>query len=238
MAAAALRDGDVLYLSPRERYVEPMIFDDVVDAIASAAEHSRSAWRPDVARRIAIGAAGVLFVGATLLLCASLAGTAIIPAGAAIVAILALVGGGALSRAYGDAGAGAGCAIAGIPAALLAGMTALPPHQPWTLAAAPVALGLGAVTVYGVPAVVMVADRLPWFVAAIVAAGSGAITAAVVRLGEVHAASGAAVLAAAATAAAAIAPMLAMRLGRLPLPRVPGTSTRSAPRRSRRSVPT
>jgi type VII secretion integral membrane protein EccD len=46
VSTAGLRDGDVIYLSPRDGQAPPMMFDDVVDAIASATQASPGAWQP------------------------------------------------------------------------------------------------------------------------------------------------------------------------------------------------
>ncbi|HEX5405643.1 MAG TPA: type VII secretion integral membrane protein EccD [Pseudonocardiaceae bacterium] len=220
VTAAGIRDGDVLYLNPRERQVAPLVFDDVIDAIASAAESRAGAWGPKVAYRIAVGATAVLLVGTTLLLLHSLSGTVLAPVGCATLAVSMLLAGGALGRAYGDAEAGVAAAAAGVPAALLAGMTALPPHV-FAFGAGPLAVGLAAVTLYGVLVVVAVAHRVAWFITVTVAAAFGAIGAAVVLLSGSTAAEVAAVLPVVATALGAVAPMISLRLARLPLPTVP-----------------
>ncbi|GAA1981530.1 type VII secretion integral membrane protein EccD [Amycolatopsis minnesotensis] len=224
VSEAAVRDGEVLCLNPRERPRTPLLFDDVVDSIASVAGSSSRAWGPETARRAGLAAAAVLLTGAAALVQASTAGTALAPVACGLLAVVLLLGGGALSRAYGDAEAGVAVSVAGFTSALLAGMSALPPHPPFSLAAGPLGCGLAAVTVYGVLAAVSVADRLPWFVAVTVAAALGAVTTAVVLLvggGAGTAESAAAVLAVVVTALTAAAPMLSLRLGKLPLPRVP-----------------
>jgi type VII secretion integral membrane protein EccD len=220
VTAAGIRDGDVLYLNPRERQAAPLVFDDVIDAIASAAESRAGAWGPKVAYRIAVAATAVLLVGATLLLLHSLSGTVLAPVGCGAFAVLMLLAGGALARAYGDAEAGVAAAAAGVPAALLAGMTALPPHV-FSPGSGQLAVGLAAVTLYGVLVVVAVAHRLAWFLAVTVAAAFGAIGAAVVLSSGARAAEAAAVLPVVATALGAVAPMISLRLARLPLPTVP-----------------
>ncbi|WP_344661309.1 EsaB/YukD family protein, partial [Catenulispora subtropica] len=90
VAAAGLRDGDVLYLVPRERQGAPMLFDDVVDAIASASENSDGAWRPAVAHRVGAAGGALALAGATALLFALLSGQAAAPlaTGAALLALL------------------------------------------------------------------------------------------------------------------------------------------------------
>ncbi|WP_020657687.1 type VII secretion integral membrane protein EccD [Amycolatopsis benzoatilytica] len=221
VAAAQVRDGEVLHLTPRERPRGPLLFDDVVDSIASVGESATSAWGPKVARRAGIAVAAVLLFAGGLLIQASLAGSVLAPIGTGFLAIVLLIGGGALSRAYGDSGAGAAGALAGVGVAMLAGMSLLPPHRVFSLAAGPLAAGLAAVVVYGVLAAVSVADRLPFFVAVVGSAGIGAISTGVVLLSGAKPVAAASVAAVLATALAAIAPMLALRLGRLPLPRVP-----------------
>jgi type VII secretion integral membrane protein EccD len=220
VTSAAIRDGDVLYLNPRERQAAPLLFDDVIDAIASAAESRAGAWGPKVAYRLAVAGTSVVLIGATLLLLRGLWDTALAPVGCGVLAVLMLLGGGALTRAYGDSEAGAVTAAAGLPAALLAGMTALPPHV-LSFAAGPLSVGFAALTVYGVLTVVAVANRVPWFLCVTVAAAFGAVGAAVVLLGDVRAIGVAGVCAALATALGAAAPMVSLRLARLPLPKVP-----------------
>ncbi|MFI9385999.1 type VII secretion integral membrane protein EccD [Kutzneria sp. NPDC052558] len=220
VAAIGLRDGEVLHLSPRERQVVPLLFDDVVDAIASVAGTKTGAWAGNIARRSAQLAAVAALLGAAVLLAAGLSGAWFAPAACGVFSLVLLLSGGALARAYGDSGSGVACAAAGVGAALLAGLTAVPPFQA-SLEVASIAAGLAAVTGYGVLAEVILSDRLPWFGGLAVAAGFGTIAAAFVLLSGVSVAGPAAVLAAVVTALAALAPMLALRLGKLPLPRVP-----------------
>jgi type VII secretion integral membrane protein EccD len=220
VAAIGLRDGEVLHLSPRERQVVPLLFDDVVDAIASVAGTKTGAWAGNIARRSAQLAAVVALLGAAVLLAAGLTGTWFAPAACGGFSLVLLLSGGALARAYGDSGSGVACAAAGIGPALLAGLTAVPPFQA-SLEVASIAAGLAALTGYGVLAAVLLPDRLPWFGGLAVATGFGTIATAFVLLSGVPIAGPAAVLAATVTALAALAPMLALRLGKLPLPRVP-----------------
>lgn len=220
VTSAAIRDGDVLYLNPRERQVAPLVFDDVIDAIASAAESRSGVWGPKVAYRLAVGATAVVLIGATLLLLRGLIGTAIAPISCGALGIVLLVLGGALGRAYGDADAGAACVAAGVPAVLLAGMTVLPPHDVG-FRSGQLSLGLAAVTLFGVLSVVVLGHRVAWFLALTVAAAFGAVGASVVLLAGTRPAAVAGVAAVLATALGAAAPMLSLRLAKLPLPTVP-----------------
>lgn len=221
VAAAQVRDGEVLHLTPRERPRGPLLFDDVVDSIASVGESASTTWGPKIARRTGIAAATVLLLAGGVLVQAATEGSVLAPICTGLLALVLLLAGGALSRAYGDSGAGAAGALAGVGVALLAGMSVLPPNSLFSLRAGPLAAGLAAVTVYGVLAAVTVADRLPFFVAVTGASAIGAIAAGIVLVAGVRPMAAAAVTAVLATALAAAAPMLALRLGRLPLPRVP-----------------
>jgi ESX secretion system protein EccD len=214
VARSGIRDGEVLYLTPRRQEAAPLVFDDVVDAIASAAEHRGDRWRPPVARRMALAVAALGFVAGTATL--ALAGP---PwpwpvLGAGTLALLLVIAAGALSRAYADATAGAVLAAAAMPAALVAGATVLPGSpEP--------ALGLAAVTGYAVLAAVAVADRLAVFAGTAVAAGTGCLAVVATLLLGTTPVRAAAVTVALGMVLTAALPMLALRLGRLPLPRVP-----------------
>lgn len=220
VTAAGIRDGDVLYLNPKQRRMAPLLFDDVVDAIASAAENRDGAWGAKAAYRAGLTGAALVFVGAAFLLLRGLWGSPFASVGVAALAVLLLVGGGALARAYGDADAGAVCALAGIPVAGLAGLLVFGAHT-LSLGAAEVATALAAITVYGALTVVVIAHRLPWFLGITVAALIGALAAAVPLISHVAAEGSAAIAVALATALAATAPMLSLRLAKLPLPTVP-----------------
>ncbi|WP_344659527.1 type VII secretion integral membrane protein EccD, partial [Catenulispora subtropica] len=124
-----------------------------------------------------------------------------------------------------DRRAALACDAAGVPAAVAAGLAALPPHHLWPVHGGAAALGLGVTGAYGGLAMIAVRRWSAWFGALAAFCAFGAATAAVVGLAEVTAAHAGVVLAVLATALAATAPMIAMRLGRLPLPRVPSDIT-------------
>jgi type VII secretion integral membrane protein EccD len=225
VAGAGLRDGDVLYLVPRERQGAPLLFDDVVDAIASASENSDGAWRPTTAHRVGAAGGAVALAGSTLLLFSLLSGKVAAPAatGGALIALLAA--GGVLARVLHDRRAAVACVAAGLPAAVLTGVSAVPPHHLWPLRGGAAGLGLAVLAAYGALAIFAVKHYSAWFGALVGAAALGGGTAAVVGLADVTAAHAGVVLAVLSTALAAAAPMLSMRLGRLPLPRVPSDIT-------------
>src|SRR4051812_6511967 len=70
VAASGIRDGDLLYLTSRRSRLPAVVFDDVVDAIASAAESS-DRWGPARTRRAAlVGGLASVVVGLVALLSA------------------------------------------------------------------------------------------------------------------------------------------------------------------------
>lgn len=221
VSAASLRDGEILDLRPRLRHEPAPLFDDVVDAIASAAQTRRGAWRPRVGRRLGVGVAMALFVGAALLVVAALVGRPQLWAACVAIAVVLALASGALARAVGDSDAASGCAGAGMVVALIAGIAALPPHAVWPVRVDSLAVGLGAATLFGAVAAALIVHRLAWFASAAVASAGGALISSAVLLFDVSPLGAATVAVALVTAMTAAAPMLALRLARLPLPHVP-----------------
>ena len=227
VAASGLRDGDVLYLVPRERQGAPLLFDDVVDAIASASEHSDGAWRPSTAHRVGVAGGAVALAGATLLLFALLSGKVAAPAAIGAALLVLLTAGGVLARVAHDRRAAIACVAAGLPAAVMrrpVGRAAAPAAGRCTAARRP--SGSPSLAAYGggghrhgeaLLGLVRRAGRRPRSSAAAPPRWSG--------WHDVTAAHAGVVLAVLATALAAGAPILSMRLGRLPLPRVPSDIT-------------
>lgn len=219
VGAAAIADGEVLHLTAHAGPATPLLFDDVVDAIASAAKNRRGAWRPTVGRLLGLASATVLFTGVTGFLLAALSGGPRAPVYAGVLAVALLLTGAALARAYRDLPAARACAGSGAVAALATGLTALPPHVV-SLRAEPVAVGLAAVTLHAVLAAVLV-HRHVWFVATAVASGAGTLVAASVLLFDLAPADAAGVAVTLLTALTAFAPMISLRMAGLPLPDVP-----------------
>lgn len=221
VSAAGVRDGEVLYLRPRGTVGAPLLFDDVVDAIASAAERPRSAWSSGHARLASLVAAGLALAlaGIALFLSAPKHSTAALTC--AGLALVLVVVGGALGRAYSDSAAGVACGLAGLVPAYLAGAATPSDVQVYPIGAKTVALGLVAVTVYSVLAAVLIADRLPWWAFLIAASAVGAAGSAVVLINDARPASAAAVCLGLALVSGFYLPMFSLRLSRLPLPRVP-----------------
>lgn len=133
VSTLAIRDGETLHLRQREATMPDVAFDDVVDAVSSAAS-ARPSWQPIHSRRMALGALAVLVVGGALLL---LLGEAYW-ATAGAVGLLGLATGIAAvvaSRAYGKAEVAATLAWSCVALVAMTGFFAMKP-DPLTLKAA------------------------------------------------------------------------------------------------------
>lgn len=115
-----LRDGDALYLRPRQDALPPVHFDDLVDSVASALHDRPDTWRPELSRRMLI-AALLLLLAVGLALLALPGPRELRCAGAALTGGLLLAGAASASRAMGDAVAGTALGAAAIPFLALTG---------------------------------------------------------------------------------------------------------------------
>lgn len=230
-----VRDGEVLHLVPARAQWPELEYDDVVEAIAEGARRRGAAWSPGSTRAAALTGAGVLLT-AGLLAVAGGGPTwgfgAFVALGVAALLTLAAV---AASRAYGNGLAGGalgGFALpyAGLGGALLVaddlGRTARAGGEaaagtvglvPW-LGAPQLLVGSVAVLLVSVFATVGVAACLRVFSAGVMVGLLGALAAAT---GYVLSAAGsAAVLMTALVCGIGVLPLLAIRLGKVPVPPV------------------
>ena len=224
-AQAGVADGELLYLRPWSRSLPPAVSDDIADEIAGVHD-GPGRWSPPDSRRVALGvAAAALAAGVVILLRSGPPWTT--PALAAgLLAALLLVAGAAVSRAGGDAGAGAVLGCAALPFAFTAGLLAPLRALPLTHAS-PVDLLAGFVLLAAAAlvAATAIARGLAVFFGVAVAATFGSAGAALAWLWPGLSAAGAAGLV--VTPALALTPLIpavAFRLARLPLPAVPANA--------------
>lgn len=222
-----VRDGEVLHLVPARAEWPELEYDDVVEVIADGARRRGAAWSPRATRAATLaGAAVPLAVGLAAVLAAGPGQPAGWPvAVAAAVALLLVLAGTAASRAYGDGPAGAALGGYALPFAAAAGALAVRSGDPVGLAgplrwvggpellAGAVGLLLGSVL-----GLLGVASRARIFVAGAATGAAGAAAA----LGGLllDPAGTAAVLLAVLVFALGGLPLLALRLGKVPLPPV------------------
>jgi type VII secretion integral membrane protein EccD len=209
MVAAGVRDGEVLHLLPaRTAWPEPE-YDDVVEEIAARARQLGARWNGAATRIAAVVAAGAV-LAAGLLPPVGAVGDA-----AAVIGLAAvLLGAGILAaRAYAEPLVGIALAGYSLPVAFVGGWHLLG-AGPRT--ASHLVVATTALVVCAVAGAVGAGGGLSIFVGGAAAGLLGAV-AALAATGT-DATRAAAVLLVVAVGGATVAPSLAIRLGRLPLP--------------------
>lgn len=242
-----VRDGEVLHLVPARAQWPELEYDDVVEAIADGARRRGSAWSPAATRTAALAGAAVPLAVGLLAVLAGGPGQRTGAPVAAAVALLLVLAGTAASRAYGDGPAGATLGGYALPYAAAAGALAVSSGDPvgpfgplrW-LGVPELLAGSVALLLLSVLGLLGVATRSRVFSAGATVGSVGGLAA----LGGLF-------LAPAATAAVLLCalvftlgalPLLAIRLGKLPLapitlpaaaPGGDGTGVRDLPDRGR-----
>ncbi|WP_405101327.1 type VII secretion integral membrane protein EccD [Micromonospora sp. NBC_01412] len=218
-----VRDGEVLHLVPARAEWPELEYDDVVEAIVDGARRRGAAWSPAATRAATLaGAAVPLAVGLLAVLAAGPGHRAGWPVAVA-VALLLTVAGTVASRAYGDGATGATLGGYALPYAAVAGALAVSTGDPvgafpplrW-LGAPELLAGAVALLLVAMFGLLGVASRARVFVAGATAGAAGAL----VALGglALPAEAAAAVLVCVLVFALGGLPLLAIRLGRMPLP--------------------
>jgi len=217
LAAQSVRDGDVLYLVPRQVAWPEPAYDDVVEEVAATARERGRAWDATATRTFALVAAGLLLLtGLGLLLAVGPPRTLSAVAAAGVAGTLLVVGA-LLSRAAGDGVAGAAAGGMALPYATAAG--GLFAAGPGPLAATEVVLvGACALLLASALGSISIGYGLRIFAAGGALGLAGLIGAVLAFSVPAHRA--AAILVVVLVAGIAAAPALAVRLSRLPLPAV------------------
>jgi type VII secretion integral membrane protein EccD len=239
LAALRVRDGEVVHLGPRRLdWPEPM-YDDIVDAIATAAHRRGRRWTGSATRVAGLAAAAAGFaVGLVRLFQLGPPWTV-----AGVVALAAagslLLAGIVLARALSDAGAGAVLAALAMPFAAAGGVLLLHTGPRLTgLTAADVIAGSALLALTGVAGYLGAADLGRVFVGG-VTAGIAGVLAGVAALAGSGAVPAAAVVVGLPLLVSPVLPALAVRIGQIPLPELPRTPedlVRDGPRPDRREV--
>lgn len=221
-AQLEVRDGELLYLRPRGTDDAEMVFDDVVDAVATATQQRAGRWQPATTRTfgVALGLAALLG-GALVVL---LAGPPQAASGAVglTMALGLLVTALVLSRALGHSRIALAFALVSAVYAGVGGLLVFAGDRTADRLAAPHALvGATAVLLITTIAAVAVADAAEIFLSAGVCAAALLTGTAISLLTGAEPAGSAAIVSTVMFAALPALPMLAYRLARLPVPSVP-----------------
>ncbi len=215
LANQGVRDGDVLFLVPPSLTWPEPAFDDIVEEIAAYARDRGRTWDPSATRVFSLAAAGLVLLTGLGVLVTSESGTAAALA-AALVTIALLGAGAVLSRALGDGVAGASAAVFALPYAATSGALLAEPQLPF--GTDQLVVGASALILASVVGSVAVGRALKYFAAG-VTVGLAAMLGAALRV-ALTPAGAASILVVMAVAGIGLAPLLAVRLGRLPLPAV------------------
>ena len=203
LAGQGIRDGAVLHLVPAGAAWPEFEYDDVVEAIADGARRYGLGWSPLATRIAALVAAGFA-LSLALWMQWRAGGPAV---DALVLAAALLAGGSVISRAYGDAALGAILAGGALPFAFIGG---------WQLAGGRLLTGSALLLLASVLAAIGVVHVLRLFVAG-ATTGLLGVAAALLTWPTTTAGAAAAVLAGLVAGVAAV-PLLAIRLGKLPMP--------------------
>jgi type VII secretion integral membrane protein EccD len=221
-----INDGEMLYLNPADAAKPEIVFDDVIDAVATATEQRGNRWDYMATKRFSVGVGtAALGVGALAILLTGQLASAIVALaiGAVLVGASAL-----LSRAVGDSRA---ATYFGITAVLYGGVGGLlivaGDRSPLQLDGPHVLIAASAILLFSVLAMVAVGDlaSAPVFIVTIL--GSvvlGVSTALMMVIPDGSAATAAAIAAPLALAILPAAPRLSLSMAMVPTPTLPTTT--------------
>ena len=224
-AQAGVADGELLYLRPWLTALPAAASDDIADEIAGVHD-GPGRWAAPDGRRVALGAGAAALAAGVLVLLRSGPPWTVPAMAAGLLAVLLLAAGAAVSRAAGDAGAGAVLGGAALPYAFAAGVLAPLRTLPLTHAGVPAALaGFALVMTAALIAATAIAGGMAVFFGVAAAAAFGVAGAALACLWPGLTAAGTAgLVVTAALALTPLVPAVAFRLARLPLPAVPASA--------------
>ncbi|MGH8922511.1 MAG: type VII secretion integral membrane protein EccD [Actinomycetes bacterium] len=220
LGSSGVVDGDLLHLRRRCDSPPPLLFDDVVEAIAVCTPGSYRPWTEHTARVLGMVAAGLaLLAGAVALWWAGPGLGAAVIAGVGAVAVLVV--GAVIARTYGEIRSGVLVATGSLPLGFVSGLYLVSNNvqaENYLLACVlALVLAIGSITVLG--------DGITPLVAGATTATLGAAAFLVaILVDDVSAAGIAAGTAAAALGAISAVPRLTIQLSRLPLPQIPGNA--------------
>ncbi|MGA8114196.1 MAG: type VII secretion integral membrane protein EccD [Actinocatenispora sp.] len=217
-----IRDGEQLYFTPRSTSAPDAVFDDVVDAIATATQDRGGQWAGTTTRAFGVGAAVVALVLGMLL--TVLSGPPHLPG--AIVGLgvgLGLVIAAAIcSRALSQSQTGLVLALLGIGYGATGGLLLVAGDHGANDLRAPDMLIAGAVVLlYSALASAAVGDFAHVLLAAAICGAAMVLGGLLCLLFGMSAAGAGGIVGSLALAATPALPTLAFRLGRLPMPTIP-----------------
>jgi type VII secretion integral membrane protein EccD len=217
-----IRDGEVLYFTPKAHAAEELIFDDVVDAVATATQRRTGRWQPDGTRRFSVTFATLSLLGGAAAMFFSGAGSVTGGVVGLLAALALVMAATVLARAFGDSRASVLLGLVALAYASVGGLLLLAGDRTWHGLAAPhVLTGATALVAFAAIATVATGEATGLFVGACGAGLVLVVGASICLIFGVPAAAAAAVIAAVVFGLIPALPMVAYRLARLPIPSIP-----------------
>jgi type VII secretion integral membrane protein EccD len=222
-AELEVRDGDVLYLRPRGDEAPVLVYDDVIDAVATATREQPSRWTATRTRRYGLAVAVLaLLGGAAVTLLAGppqLAGGVVGLAAGAVLIGLATI----LSRALGDHGAARALGLVALAYAAVGGLLVLAGDRTvGELAAAHLLVAVTAALLASALAAVGIGyAATPVFLCTGAVAGAAVLAVAATQALDVGPVPAAAIALLVMLATLPAQPMMAYRMAGLPIPSLP-----------------
>lgn len=223
--ALGIRDGETLYLRPKQAAIPPIDYDDIVDGVSIAIQQRRDQWRPEMTRKLFLATGGcTLFTTWCGLL---LDGPVGLRAVLSVTAMLLLIGAAAVwSRAFGNGVVGTLLGVAALPFALLNGVLLSSVVGDRSMDVGQLSgAGMASSGAIGCLAIALaataVATAAPVFLGAFICSAALGLGGLLVIAFDMARTESAAVLAAAAFLLSVFAPVTAARLVKLRLPQLP-----------------
>ncbi|MGA9871141.1 MAG: type VII secretion integral membrane protein EccD [Rhodococcus sp. (in: high G+C Gram-positive bacteria)] len=221
---AAVRDGELLVLGTADSPAPPPLFDDLMDAVATAGGSESGMWTARAAQSagFAVGAAALLLACLALLQPSTLVDTERVAntsagIGAMTAALLLVLAGSIVGRLYHDGRTGVFLSACALPLVFVAAIQ----FVPGGLGAAHVLLGAAATGATAVLALRVGGHGTALFTGVATVAVAAAPAAAALSFTEVPPSTVGAAVSLVALTGLAVAPRVSMMQARLPLPPVP-----------------
>lgn len=221
-AQLEVRDGELLYLRPRGQEAPTVVFDDVVDAVATATRDRSGRWNPATTRLVGLTFAVLALLGGAVL--ALLAGPPHVVSGAVSLGLTGalLLVSTLLARVAGDVRAATTFGFVASVYAAVGGLLILAGDRTVGELAGPhVLMAATAVMLTMAVASIGVARSAPAFLLGGICAGAVFLAAVICLIFDATPAGAAALTVSVALVLLPMLPMFAYRLGRLPVPTVP-----------------
>lgn len=220
-----VRDGEILHLVAKQAEWPEMDYDDVVDAIATGARKQSRAWSGAATRLAGIAVTCLTLLVGLLLIMLSGPSWTMPGAVALVLAVVLLVAAVVLSRAMSDAAAGTPIGVVAMLYAFGGGLVILGGENPFNaLGSSEYLVASASLLLLSFLAYVGVANQTQFFVAGMLIGLMGIIASVLTRASYIGPFDSAAIIVTVVIAFTPIYPILAIRLGKLPVPALP-TST-------------